>query len=83
MISGLRVTANAPVDLVAENADDGVRLDHSSVFAAQIQLLSQRVLAGEVFLRKGLIDRKDEGSGGGIAVATMRPRTIGVRKVRA
>ena len=56
------------VHLVGKNADDGVRLDHAGVFAAQIELLLQRVLAREVLFGQRFVDDHDKGSARAILI---------------
>ena len=52
------------LNLVPDDTDDGVRLEHSSVFAAQTDLSAKQVLVGKISAREAFVDNNDKGRGG-------------------
>ena len=61
--------ADGHILLIPEYADDGVELDHASVFAAEIDLAAERIAILEGLPGERFVDDDDIGRGGGIALA--------------
>src|SRR5581483_9563175 len=59
-------TAEFGLDHVRGYADHGVRLAHAGIFAAQIKLLSQRILIPKVASRESLVDERNVWAAGGV-----------------
>ena len=58
----LRRSADLRIHLIAQDANNGERLHHSGVDAAEADLLSERILSGKVLSGEGLIDDGDRGA---------------------
>ena len=65
--------AHSFIHLIGENANDGVRLDHPGTFAARIDLLSQGILAVEIFMGQRLINHRDKRTAAGVIVSDVAP----------
>src|SRR5581483_11659965 len=63
---GQNRTAEFGLDHVRGYADHGVRLAHAGIFAAQIKLLSQRILIPKVASRESLVDERNVWAAGGV-----------------
>src|SRR6202012_217721 len=62
-------SADVAVYLVAQYANNGVRRDHPRIFAAQIDLLLQRILIRKILRGQGLVDDRNEWSAPRVSVA--------------
>ena len=65
--------AHSFIHLIRENANDGVRLDHPGTFAARIDLLSQGILAREIFMLQRLINHRDKRTAAVVIVTDVAP----------
>ena len=52
------------LNLVPDDTDDGVRLEHSGVFTPQTDLSAEQILVGKISVREGFVDNNYKRRGG-------------------